>query len=156
MQTHTETIVKQPNHKFTTTITEFGKMKEYHTDGTIPSGKEIFVFGSNLSGIHGAGAARAAMDFYGAEWGVGIGRTGESYAIPTKSEGITRTLSLLEILPFVEDFVSYTQKNPDLKFWVTRVGCGLAGHYDGDIAPMFFGAINCSFPEEWKEYLEVH
>lgn len=131
-------------------------MKQYHTDGTVPFGNEIFVFGSNLSGIHGAGAARAAMDFYGAEYGVGVGRTGESYAIPTKSEGITRSLKLSEILPYVEDFVIYTKQNPDLKFWVTRVGCGLAGHQDCEIAPLFFGAINCSFPEEWREFLEVH
>ena len=92
---------------------------------------EIFVFGSNLRGMHGGGAARAAMDKFGAEWGVGVGRTGQTYAIPTMHGGVD------VIKPYVDEFVEYAKAHPELRFLVTRVGCGIAGFRDEDIAPLF-------------------
>lgn len=112
----------------------------------------IFVFGSNLAGRHGKGAARYALQHYGAEYGVGIGRTGEAYAIPTKDEKI-RTLPLPRIKKYVEDFLQYARGNPQLTFLVTKVGCGLAGYTENDIAPMFSEAPdNCQLPEGWDNY----
>lgn len=130
-------------------------MYKYHADGTQPTGaNELFVFGSNLSGIHGAGAARAAFEKFDAEWGVGFGKTGRTFAIPTK-DWVIDSLTLDEIRVFVRQFVKYTHDNLQNRYFVTRVGCGLAGWKDSDIAPMFKGcSTNCSFPEEWKEYLE--
>ena len=92
---------------------------------------EIFVFGSNLHGFHSGGAARAAMDKFGAEWGVGVGRTGQTYAIPTMHGGVDA------IKPYVDEFVEYAKAHPELRFLVTRVGCGIAGFRDEDIAPLF-------------------
>lgn len=126
----------------------------YHVDGTKPLHDEIFVFGSNLAGVHGAGAARCAMDEYGAVYGVGIGRTGQSYALPTKDIRI-KTMYDEIIKIHVLDFIEYANQNPELRFFVTRVGCGLAGYRDSDIAPFFKGApFNCDFPIEWKEFLQ--
>lgn len=125
---------------------------KFHKDGSTPLLGEVFVFGSNLGGYHGAGAARAALEYYGAEYGVGIGMTGNSYAIPTKTAQF-ECMSLEDIQKHVKVFVEYTQNHPEYEFFVTRVGCGLAGNANEDIAPMFKGADNCSFPIEWKEYL---
>lgn len=114
---------------------------------------EIFVFGSNLAGRHGKGAAADALHYYGAEYGVGVGRTGNAYAIPTKDEFI-RTLPVNRIRPHVEEFVRYAKAHPELNFRVTRVGCGLAGYRNEDIAPMFVGVPeNCELPEEWKDLI---
>ena len=96
---------------------------------------EIFVFGSNLRGMHGGGAARVAMEEFGAEWGVGVGRTGQTYAIPTMHGGVDA------IKPYVDEFVEYAKAHPELRFLVTRVGCGIAGFRDEDIAPLFAGAV---------------
>lgn len=125
----------------------------YHKDGTHdPS--QVFVFGSNLRGVHGAGAARYAHTSLGAEWGVGEGVTGSCYAIPTKDENI-QTLSLETIEKYVDEFLDFARHNPGTQFCVTRIGCGLAGYDDADIAPMFQGApTNCNFAEEWKMILE--
>lgn len=133
----------------------------YHVDGKAPrvnakdADSTYFVFGSNLAGIHGAGAARAALEKYGAEVGNGKGFQGKSYAIPTKDENI-KTLPLSEIAKYVSEFVKVTNENPDKKFFVTRVGCVLAGYSDREIAPMFAGSNpeNTNFAEEWQEYLE--
>ena len=115
---------------------------------------EIFVFGSNLAGIHGAGAARTAMQCFGAVFGRGIGRTGKCYAIPTKDEDI-QTMPTQKIGTFVDVFVEYARFNPDKLFYVTQIGCGLAGHSPRDIAPMFKRApSNCVFDEEWRKYLD--
>ena len=92
---------------------------------------EIFVFGSNLRGMHGGGAARVAMEKFGAEWGVGVGRTGQTYAIPTMHGGVDA------IKPYVDEFVEYAKVHPELRFLVTRVGCGIAGFRDEDSAPLF-------------------
>jgi hypothetical protein len=110
---------------------------------------KIFVFGSNLAGRHGMGAALDARVQHGAQYGVGVGRTGDSYAIPTKDE-VLRTLPLTRIAGYVSDFLEYARTNPDLKFQVTRIGCGLAGYHDKDIAPMFKDAPdNCELPYGW-------
>lgn len=109
----------------------------------------IFVFGSNLAGRHGKGAALCARRQHGAEYGVGVGRTGQAYAIPTKDTQL-QTLSLSVIASYVADFLDYARNHPELTFNVTRIGCGLAGYSDHEIAPLFEGApTNCILPGEW-------
>ena len=130
-------------------------MYKFHDDGTLPQNGEIFVFGSNLAGIHGAGAAKVAIDKFGAVWGQGLGLNGQSYAIATKDENFwTRPLDAIE--KDIKIFRIYTQISSmaNTHWFVTRVGCGLAGLKDEVIAPMFKGAVNCSFAEEWRQYLE--
>ena len=115
--------------------------------------KAIFVFGSNEAGIHGAGAAAFAYAKRGARYGFGYGHSGDSFAIPTKNEDI-RTLPLDIINAYVCGFLAYASGKRKLKFMVTRIGCGLAGYTDADIAPMFVGApLNCIFDEKWRKYL---
>lgn len=110
---------------------------------------EIFVFGSNLSGIHGGGAARFAVQHKGALYYTAIGHQGMSYAIPTKDYTLT-TLPLHAIEGYVHEFVRYAKQHPELKFYVTAIGTGLAGYRHEDIAPMFKDApSNCDLPEEW-------
>lgn len=129
--------------------------RRYHVDGSSPKPGQIFVFGSNLSGYHGGGAARAAHDHYGAEWGVYEGLTGNSYALPTVKENIAGPSPLHEIKIRVDTFLKFATEHPELHFLVTRVGCGLAGHWDEDIAPMFANApVNCSLSLPWKPILE--
>lgn len=112
----------------------------------------IFVFGSNLRGRHGKGAALDAARYYEAKEGVGVGRTGNAYAIPTKDEKLN-VLPLQKIKPYVIEFILYAQKNPDLPFLLTRVGCGLARYTDADIAPMFRNCPpNVIMPSEWKKW----
>lgn len=114
---------------------------------------EIFVFGSNLAGRHGKGAALEARKNHGAIYGVGVGPQGESYAIPTKNGDLT-TRYLSDIGKDIEDFKVYARAHPELRFNVTRVGCGLAGYRDEDIAPFFADAPdNCVLSDEWKEIL---
>lgn len=124
-----------------------------NTDVTKPKqvDGEIFVFGSNLAGRHGAGAARSAIRYHGAVYGRGIGLQGRSYAIPTKDFEL-KTLPLPRIQANVEDFLAYAERHPELVFRVTRVGCGLAGYADKQIAPMFEKAPeNCRLPGEWRK-----
>ena len=97
---------------------------------------EIFVFGSNLQGMHGGGAARAAMDRFGAIWGQGVGMQGKCYAIPTMHGGVD------EIRPYVDKFIEYAKQHPELTFLVTRIGCGIAGFRDEQMAPLFAPAFN--------------
>ena len=109
---------------------------------------EIFVFGSNLAGFHGGGAARIAYEQFGAEWGVGVGRTGQCYAIPTMQGGVET------IRPYVNEFIRYAEQHPELTFLVTRIGCGIAGFTDEQIAPLFAAARNLpnvALPEGWRE-----
>lgn len=111
---------------------------------------EIFVFGSNLEGNHGGGAALAAYEKFGAIWGQGTGLQGSSYGIPTMHGGID------EIRPFVDEFIDFAKDNPELVFLVTRVGCGIAGYHDTEIAPLFSGAQNISniyLPESFWEVI---
>lgn len=98
---------------------------------------EIFVFGSNESGIHGAGAAKLALDKFGAQFRNPEGLQGQSYAIPTKNRTVMMTLEIEEIKPYVDKFIKFSQENPQLKFLVTEIGCGLAGHTPESIAPLF-------------------
>jgi len=115
--------------------------------------QQIFVFGSNLAGVHGAGAARFARVNHGAIYGQGIGHQGDSYGIPTKDSQI-HTLSLESIKDFVQQFIWYAYLRPGFTFKVTRIGCGLAGYTDAEIAPLFNGApINCQFDLAWKPFL---
>ncbi|HHT33503.1 MAG: hypothetical protein WC191_07655 [Proteiniphilum sp.] len=111
---------------------------------------EIFVFGSNLEGSHGGGAAKTAHNRFGAIWGQGVGLQGQSYGIPTMHGGPD------EIQPYVEEFISFARSNPDLTFLVTRVGCGIAGFHDSEIAPLFAAAEevpNIYLPESFWHYL---
>lgn len=113
----------------------------------------VFVFGSNLAGRHGKGAALTARLYFGAVYGQGSGRQGMSYAIPTKDHDL-QTLPLAEIASYVTEFLGYAAEHSDLVFYVTRVGCGLAGYQDADVAPLFKGAPkNCQLPQEWEEFL---
>jgi hypothetical protein len=110
----------------------------------------IFVFGSNQAGRHGAGAARVAFDRYGANYGTGVGLRGRSYAIPTKDLQI-ETLPLDVIEFYVKEFLHVARTLATTTFAVTRIGCGLAGYGDSDIAPMFRDAPeNCKLPEGWR------
>ena len=115
---------------------------------------EIFVFGSNLSGRHGKGAAKQAIK-WGAKYGVGNGIQGRTYGIPTVNATITGKLSLKAIASYVSEFIDYAKAHPELHFLVTAVGCGLAGWEPEDIAPLFIEATfldNVSLPKEfWKE-----
>jgi hypothetical protein len=114
--------------------------------------RTLMVFGSNLAGRHGKGAAKDALTLHGAIYGQAEGLQGFSYGIPTKMENF-RPLPLTEIENYVKTFVKFTKENPRYLFFVTAVGTGLTGYKDKDIAPMFKGAVNCYFPEEWREYL---
>lgn len=128
----------------------------FHVDGSSPASGQVFVFGSNLSGLHGGGAARAAHRFYDAKWGVAEGITGRCYAIPTVKHHLAGSLSLDEIRAAIERFLHHAATHPESQFFVTRIGCGLAGHHDQDIAPMFADApMNCSLPLPWQQYVEV-
>lgn len=111
----------------------------------------VFVFGSNLAGRHGKGAALCALREHGAIYGLGAGKQGNSYAIPTKDQFI-KTLSLSSISLYVKQFLEYAESRQDLTFNVTKIGCGLAGYQESDIAPMFEGApSNCILPEGWRK-----
>ena len=111
----------------------------------------IFVFGSNLAGRHGKGAAQTARMNYGAIYGCGKGPQGQSYAIPTKDHNL-KTLPLQRIAEYVGEFLAYARENADQQFYVTRIGCGLAGYTDAQISPMFVGAPdNCELPERWQK-----
>lgn len=110
----------------------------------------IFVFGSNLAGHHGAGAALYARQHHGAIYGRGEGIQGESYAIPTKDARL-RVLSLDEIRKAVDRFIGFAAVSNDM-FQVTRIGCGLAGYRDEQIAPLFKQApSNCELPDGWRQ-----
>lgn len=112
--------------------------------------EKIFVFGSNLAGRHGKGAALYAKKYKGAEYGVGIGRQGNSYAIPTKDRNL-KTLPLNEIKIHVDEFIEYAKNHKELSFEVTKIGCGLAGYEESDIRPMFKDSpINCDLPDWWR------
>ena len=110
---------------------------------------EIFVFGSNLAGVHGGGAARIAAERFGAVMGQGVGLQGQSYAIPTMQGGVNT------ILPYVDEFLSFAKQHPELIFLVTKIGCGIAGFTPTQIAPLFASAVeleNVYLPMDfWKE-----
>ena len=105
------------------------------------SENEVFIFGSNLSGRHGKGAAKTALG-WGAKYGQASGIQGKTYGIPTKDASIRRTLSIEEIKPFVDDFIEWAKYHSGNIFYVTEIGCGLAGLKPKEVAPLFKEAIN--------------
>ena len=114
-------------------ITELGK-------------NEIFVFGSNLSGMHGGGAALLAYRKFGAIWGQGVGLQGQSYGIPTMQGGVET------IAPYVDEFIAFAKAHPELLFYVTKIGCGIAGFTEEEISPLFaqaHGIDNIILPRGW-------
>lgn len=114
---------------------------------------ETFVFGSNIAGRHGKGAALTAALNYGAIRGQGVGLQGRSYAIPTKDAAL-RTLPLPAIDQYIGEFIEFAKANPTMRFYVTPVGCGLAGYKQSDVFPLFAGMPgNCRLAETWD--LEV-
>lgn len=126
---------------------------------TVLQSNEVFVFGSNLLGIHGAGAALTAWKSFNAEWGKGTGATGQCYALPTKNT-LTMILPLDTIYQFVRFFLNYAELNKDKTFLVTKIGCGYAGYTPDNIAPLFRKVIqspdsfqNVHLPIEFWEIL---
>lgn len=117
----------------------------------------IFVFGSNLAGIHGAGSAKEAYKKHGAIWGQGYGLAGNSFAIPTKDRTLKR-LTLDEIKFYVDNFKEYAHQHPKFIFNVVKIGCGLAGYTVKQIAPMFDDApLNCKLHKDFNDYLsQIH
>lgn len=101
---------------------------------------QIFVFGSNLIGKHGKGAAKQALT-WGAKWGQATGLQGRTYGIPTKGKTMDKILSVSEIKFYVDTFIEFAKENPNLTFLVTEIGCGLSKFKPKDIAPLFEGAI---------------
>lgn len=111
---------------------------------------EVFVFGSNLQGLHAGGAAKLAMQ-WGAVWGKGVGLQGQTYAIPTM-QGDVETIQ-----PYVSNFISFAKLHPELKFLVTEIGCGIAGFSVEEIAPLFIKAVeveNIYLPQRFWNILE--
>ena len=112
---------------------------------------EIFVFGSNLEGSHGGGAAAIAARKFGAIWGQGVGLQGQSYGIPTMHGGVSA------IKPYVDEFIEFAKNNPQLNFLVTRIGCGIAGFREEEIAPLFENATsleNVYLPDTFWDIIE--
>lgn len=113
---------------------------------------EIFVFGSNLGGLHRGGAARIAHNRFGAIWGQGTGLQGQSYAIPTMQGGVET------IAPYIDKFIEFASSHREYKFYVTRIGCGIAGFTPYEIAPLFVKAIdlpNVILPKDFVEVISL-
>ena len=111
---------------------------------------EIFVFGSNLKGLHGGGAARLAYERFGAIWGQGVGLQGSCYGIPTMHGGVDT------IKPYVDEFIEFAQNHKEYTFLVTKIGCGIAGFKEEEIAPLFADAVsvdNIILPESFVMFL---
>jgi len=111
---------------------------------------EVFVFGSNLQGHHYGGAARIANEKFGAIFGQGVGLQGQSYAIPTMQGGVET------IRPYVDEFIEFAKQHPELIFYVTRIGCGIAGFQDSEIAPLFTAAVgmeNDALPQSFMDVI---
>lgn len=111
---------------------------------------EIFVFGSNLEGNHAGGAARVALERFGAIMGQGVGIQGQSYAIPTMQGGIET------IKPYVDQFIDLAWEWDQNTFYVTRIGCGIAGFTDEEIAPLFdraYDFYNVRLPESFANII---
>ena len=112
---------------------------------------EIFVFGSNLEGMHGGGAALLAYKRFGAIWGQGTGLQGQSYGIPTMHGGVD------VIRPYVDEFIAFAKAHTEYQFLVTKIGCGIAGFSEEEIAPLFREAVdveNISLPRTFFELLK--
>ena len=118
---------------------------------TLQSG-EIFVFGSNIHGMHGGGAAAVAYRNFGAVWGQGAGLQGQSYAIPTMEGGVDY------VAGYVNEFIAFAKDHTELFFWVTKIGCGIAGFTEEEIAPLFKDAAeleNVALPAEFREIIST-
>lgn len=105
---------------------------------------------ANVAGLHGGGAARLAREKFGAVWGQGVGLQGQSYAIPTMQGGVET------VEPYVQDFLRFAAQHPELHFYVTAVGCGIAGFVPSQIAPLFRAALaldNVSLPASFHDVL---
>ena len=129
-------------------------MKQYnYTPENITSlgEDEIFVFGSNLAGHHAGGAARTAKRYFGAVEGQGVGLQGQSYAIPTMQGGVDT------IRPYVDEFIELAREWDQTTFYVTRIGCDIAGFKDEEIAPLFAEALklyNVRLPESFVKIIQ--
>lgn len=115
--------------------------------------QEVFIFGSNEAGIHGAGAAKLALK-WGARMYQGVGMSGKTYAIPTKDFNI-KSLDLVYIKEYIEDFIGWAERHPENTFLVTEIGCGLAGFTPEQIAPMFRRAKNIENIHLSKRFWEI-
>lgn len=103
---------------------------------------EIFVFGSNPQGRHGKGAALIAKERFGAIYGQSEGLQGQSYAIITKElRPYMPEIQLWMIKEGVWEFIEFAKKNPQLIFYVSKLGCSLAYFEVKDIAPLFREAL---------------
>ena len=131
-------------------------MMKYNREYTNPwisqlADNEVFVFGSNLAGMHGGGAARVAHQRFGAVMGQGVGLQGQSYAIPTMQGGVET------IRPYVDEFIRFAAEHPDMKFLVTPIGCGIAGFTAREMGPLFAAAVegdNIILPLEFVQAIE--
>ena len=137
-------------------ITEHPVSVRFHQEErvtSLPNGY-IFVFGSNLAGRHGKGAALDAVKLFGAQFGVGLGIAGKSFAIPTK-DAFLRTLDTVAINHYIQVFKAFVEANPHLTFYLTPIGCGLAGYKPADIAPLFLPLrhLDIIFPIIFKPFL---
>ena len=116
-----------------------------------PDDDRVFVFGSNLLGIHGAGAAHYARCELGAELGIGEGPTGRTYALPTCYQP-GEPITYQELAVYVDNFLTYARQHPEQRFFVSKVGCGIAG-FDEDVVSMVFRCLdvpaNCDMPPGW-------
>lgn len=129
---------------------------QYHNESIVKTLPEntIFVFGSNMAGKHMGGAAKTAFQHFGALLGVGRGWSGQSFAIPTMNEHLQQ-MPLSQIQHYVEDFKIYTANHPKNTYFLTSIGCGVAGYKVEEIAPMFKGiSPNVIFPESFRPFVE--
>ena len=139
-----------------TLVTEHLLPVRFHAEErvtTLPNGC-IFVFGSNTRGAHGKAAALDAVKLFGAQYGVGLGIAGKSFAIPTK-DAFLRTLDVVTINHYIQVFKTFVEANPHLTFYLTPIGCGLAGYSAADIAPLFLPLrhLDIIFPISFKPFL---
>ena len=128
----------------------------YHDENIIKSLPEdtVFVFGSNMAGNHADGAAHTALAHFGAMQGVGRGWSGQSYAIPTMNEHLQQ-MPLSQIQHYIDDFKIYTKNHPKMTYFITSIGCGIAGYKTEEIAPMFKGiSHNVIFPSSFRPFVE--
>ena len=133
-----------------TGIGDFPLNKKFTPDFITELGpRDIFVFGSNLSGAHIGGAARLANQKFGAIWGKGTGLQGNSYAIPTMQGGVET------IKPYIDEFIEFAGKHPELTFYVTKIGCGIAGFTESEIAPLFRNSLKFSNIRLPKDFMEI-
>ena len=140
----------QPREPQTVGVGDTPLNAQYTPDGISSLGpNDIFVFGSNLQGRHAGGAARVAMSRFGAIFGQGVGLQGNTYAIPTMQGGVET------IKPYVDEFIDFAKTRSDLTFYVTKIGCGIAGFTFEEIAPLFSDAIGESNVRLPKEFVDL-